>query len=182
MKKGLETGFVYAGTVIGAGFVSGRELWQFFGRFGSYGILGLFMCCLLYLVLGLFLFTIIGKSKAQSVYELFGRRGKPIIWLNLAFMFVLFVSTTAAAGAVFEEITGFHRETGSLLLCLLVWFCVSEGRNGFSEVSFVLTPFLVLSGIVCGTALCPFLEYTADGNRGKRLLVCFNLGSYICFL
>ncbi|MCC8097546.1 MAG: hypothetical protein LIO44_03105, partial [Eubacterium sp.] len=139
MKKGLKIGFVYAGTVIGAGFASGRELRQFFGRFGSGGILGLGICFLLYFILGYFAFTIIGKSKAEKAYELFGRKGRPIMQLNLIFMFVLFVSMTAAAGAMSEEIMGLRREIGSFAFCLLIWFCVFKGSKGFSEITAVLT-------------------------------------------
>ena len=35
-KFGIFTlAFTYIGTIIGAGFASGREIWQFFGAFGT---------------------------------------------------------------------------------------------------------------------------------------------------
>ena len=33
----------YAGCFLGAGYVSGQELWQFFGTFGLWGLLGLIL-------------------------------------------------------------------------------------------------------------------------------------------
>ena len=41
------------GCFLGAGFVSGQELWQYFGCFGIQGILGLFTACLILTGLGL---------------------------------------------------------------------------------------------------------------------------------
>ena len=37
----LRVGFTFAGCYLGAGYVSGQELWQFFGCFGRRGIGGL---------------------------------------------------------------------------------------------------------------------------------------------
>ena len=36
-ESALRLGFTYAGCFLGAGYVSGQELWQFFGRFGEKG-------------------------------------------------------------------------------------------------------------------------------------------------
>ena len=42
MKKigALNLGLAFAGCFLGAGYVSGQELWQFFGSFGGGGLLG----------------------------------------------------------------------------------------------------------------------------------------------
>ena len=37
-ESALRLGFTYAGCFLGAGYVSGQELWQFFGRFGENGL------------------------------------------------------------------------------------------------------------------------------------------------
>ena len=42
-----QLGAAFSGCFLGAGYVSGREMWQFFGRFGPVGWLGL---CLLSLI------------------------------------------------------------------------------------------------------------------------------------
>lgn len=36
--KTLPLAFTYVGVFLGAGFVSGPELWQFFGAFGNWGL------------------------------------------------------------------------------------------------------------------------------------------------
>ena len=39
--KIIPLAFAFAGCFLGAGFVSGQELWQFFGEFGVKGYIGL---------------------------------------------------------------------------------------------------------------------------------------------
>lgn len=43
MKKigSFNLGLAFAGCFLGAGYVSGQELWQFFGSFGAKGVAGL---------------------------------------------------------------------------------------------------------------------------------------------
>ena len=43
---------VYVGTVIGAGFASGQEILQFFGKHGYKGILGVMVITVLFSLLG----------------------------------------------------------------------------------------------------------------------------------
>ena len=43
---------MYVGAIMGAGFASGRELWQFMGLFGSEGIIGTIFVAICYIVLG----------------------------------------------------------------------------------------------------------------------------------
>ena len=39
--KTMTLAFTYVGCFLGAGFISGQELWQFFGSFGNWGYVGL---------------------------------------------------------------------------------------------------------------------------------------------
>ena len=40
MKNSLKVVFVIIGTLIGAGFASGKEVYIFFNKYGSLGLLG----------------------------------------------------------------------------------------------------------------------------------------------
>ena len=46
--KTFSLAFTYVGCFLGAGFISGQELWQFFGAFGNWGYVGFVLrrCCL----------------------------------------------------------------------------------------------------------------------------------------
>ena len=46
--KTLPLAFTYVGVFLGAGFVSGPELWQFFGAFGNWGYVGFLLAAVLF--------------------------------------------------------------------------------------------------------------------------------------
>ena len=61
--KTFSLAFTYVGCFLGAGFISGQELWQFFGAFGNWGYVGFVLAALLFTVINpLMLLT---KAKAQ---------------------------------------------------------------------------------------------------------------------
>ena len=50
--KTFSLAFTYVGCFLGAGFISGQELWQFFGAFGNWGYVGFVLAALRWLLLG----------------------------------------------------------------------------------------------------------------------------------
>ena len=48
----LNISVMYIGAIMGAGFASGRETWQFFGVFGNWGIAGAMVFAILFMILG----------------------------------------------------------------------------------------------------------------------------------
>ena len=65
----LTVGGAYVGTVVGAGFASGQEIWQFFGRHGPLGLGGLAVATILFLVYGFAVLDLGRKLKARSHLE-----------------------------------------------------------------------------------------------------------------
>ena len=60
--KTWSLAFTYVGCFLGAGFISGQELWQFFGSFGGGGLLGVLAALALLAVFGLALMYIISRT------------------------------------------------------------------------------------------------------------------------
>ena len=60
----LRLALTFAGCFLGAGYVSGQELWQYFGAFGGMGLPGL--AAALALLGGVFLIAVI---TAYSIYD-----------------------------------------------------------------------------------------------------------------
>ena len=48
----LNVALMFVGAIMGAGFASGREIWQFFGVFGEKGIVGALLVGILFIFLG----------------------------------------------------------------------------------------------------------------------------------
>ena len=50
--KTWSLAFTYVGCFLGAGFISGQELWQFFGSFGNLGYVGFLLAVVLFSAIG----------------------------------------------------------------------------------------------------------------------------------
>ena len=50
--KSRQLGLIFTGSFLGAGFVSGQEIMQFFGVFGKMGVVGMFLSVALFGVFG----------------------------------------------------------------------------------------------------------------------------------
>ena len=58
----INIAMMYLGAILGAGFASGRECWQFFGVFGRKGYFGAVFTTVVFVILALML-TYIARSK-----------------------------------------------------------------------------------------------------------------------
>ena len=61
----IEITSLYIGVIMGAGFASGRECWQFFGVFGRNGYFGAVFSTVCFVILALML-TYIARSKGTA--------------------------------------------------------------------------------------------------------------------
>ena len=63
----LSLSFAYVVCFFGAGFVSGQELWQFFGSFGKMGYAGFLVAAALFVTFGILLIRLIQISQIAEV-------------------------------------------------------------------------------------------------------------------
>ena len=68
--KIIPLAFAFAGCFLGAGFVSGQELWQFFGEFGVKGYIGLLLACVLLAAFGVIMMRLLQKSGIEKAEEI----------------------------------------------------------------------------------------------------------------
>ena len=74
--KSMGIAFTYAGCIIGAGFLSGQELWQFFGSYGKWGIVGFLLAMVLQIVLCSVIFIYAKRSQIKE-FDLLIAKSKP---------------------------------------------------------------------------------------------------------
>src|SRR6476660_2290883 len=81
---------VYVGTVVGAGFATGKEIVEFFSRFGFFGFISILMSGYLFIVLGSKLMRMAAHIDAKSYQEfneyLFGKWPSRVINVFMLFM------------------------------------------------------------------------------------------------
>ena len=124
-ESALRLGFTFAGCYLGAGYVSGQELWQFFGCFGWQGIAGLLLAVALSFFFGVLLLRLVQRTGCDQTDALVIRRPIPLLrdavgLLQLFFLFGILVIMAAGVGALFAQILGASAFWCSAAFCLLL--------------------------------------------------------------
>lgn len=145
MIQGLKWMFLILGTMIGAGYASGRELWQFFGEESALAIIiftFLFMVCL-------YVIMTISYNYQTNHYMpvLESLIGKKIAVLYDGMIFLFLFSTTmvmiAGGGAALEVLRlPYWGGIAFISVCLVGIFF--GGKNGLVIMNALVIPLLVL--------------------------------------
>jgi uncharacterized membrane protein YkvI len=139
----------YTGTVIGAGFATGKEIVTFFSRFGEIGTVGLLISCILFIIFGNKIMITASRIEAYSYKEfneyIFGQKlGKLINFV----IFIIVISVTSVmlsgAGAVFQEQLGIPFQIGIIATLLFCYFVVLKGLRGLMAINAYIVPVIIL--------------------------------------
>ncbi|HHV38941.1 MAG TPA: hypothetical protein GXX70_05560, partial [Tepidimicrobium sp.] len=106
-RNWIKIASIYIGTVIGAGFASGREIIEFFGIYGIKGIGGMAISGTLFAVLGTLLLVKIYNNDIESFDQLmekqFSHKFRSIINIIMVFsLYTGFSVMVAGSGAIFK--------------------------------------------------------------------------------
>ena len=166
MKNVLKVTFVIIGTLIGAGFASGQEMYIFFYSYGLNGLFGLaissvLMGIIIFKVLKMieknnitnykdFLDTIVNKSFKRKYFNI-----KNIfeIIINI-FILIIFFIMIAGFGAYFEQSYGINHFLGSMILAVLSFIVFLSSVKGLVKVNEILIPILI--GLICIVGILNF--------------------------
>lgn len=157
MKKNWAAAFqiaaVYVGTVVGAGFATGKEIVEFFSRFGFFGFISILMSGYLFVAIGSKLMRMAAQIKAKSYQEfneyLFGKWPSRLINVFMLFM-LLGVSAVmlSGAGAVFEEQLGLPKAVGVFLTIFLSFIVMLVGTKGLFAVNAFVVPLMICFSVI----------------------------------
>lgn len=145
-KSGFRWMFLILGTVIGAGYASGRELWQFFGSESGLAILlfTLFFIISCYVILQI-------SSKEQSEHfspvlkKLVGERASYLY--NIVMVVYLFTTTVVmlAGGGAALQVFSIPYWGGIAIICFLLILLFVYDVKGMVTVNVVIIPIIVLT-------------------------------------
>ncbi len=150
VKRGrlLQAVSVLMGSVLGAGFVSGQELYLFFGRFGVYGIVGLLLSVTLLSIFFYMLLRCMARKPSQTPCLPEGCRVLSYVGegIELSFLFVIYLIMAAGVGALFGSVLGGvpARVLGALAFCAAVTLLFCLGTARVLRYFALVTPPLVL--------------------------------------
>lgn len=139
---------VYVGTVVGAGFATGREIVEFFTRFGFIGLVGILMSGYIFIFHGSKLMRISARIGAKSYQEfneyLFGKFFGSIINILMLFMLLgVCAVMLSGAGAVFSEQLGLSKNIGLIVTVVLSIIVMLVGIKGLFAVNTIVVPLMI---------------------------------------
>lgn len=178
MKKigSLKLGLSFAGCFLGAGYVSGQELWQFFGSFGTLGVAGLLLALLVLSAAGVLMLKLnrlTGYDEADKLI-LGGKAGilrHAVTFLELLLLFCIGTVMTAGVGALAHQLLGLPTFVGGLLFAAAVAAVSLAGLAGMVSVFSATVPLLCLISLSFGVyALCRFGFSVGSSDSGNPLM------------
>ena len=169
----LKIALVYVGTMVGAGFASGREIWQFFGVFGDNAVPGLVLTGLLFIAAGVMSGVIAKIKRTEDMGQVVcpwenKKLQQAIGWVIPIILFVIMVTMCAAMGSLFSQQFGGSKVLGGLLLVLLVTITLMGGFERMQKVFHGLVPVLIVVIIV--TCIIVFIMDLPKGNIQAELV------------
>ena len=138
---------LYVGTLMGAGFASGREGWQFFGVFGMKGYMGLIISGALFMIIGMMVSYIARKKNTQDMGRIIDFTDSPKVsaaigYLMAGILYTIIISMSAAGGSFLHQQFGLPQFVGGLLIVILVIITVLGDFERISKIFRLITPAL----------------------------------------
>lgn len=161
-KEWIKVAFIYVGTVIGAGFASGREIIEFFGVYGFKGILGMIISGIMFSLIGSLLLVKIYNNKIKGYNELiqkiFGRRfGFILDSITIFSLYAGFSVMVSGSGAIFKQELGVSHNIGIILMVVFCFIVFLFSLEGLSLINSILVPLLII-GIIFTSIFLNFKE------------------------
>lgn len=148
----MAVGLAYVGAVVGAGFASGQEIYQFFSRHGALGTWGILVAGGLFFALGRLALKA-GAEGRDTLPRLLASLYRPPAsrWLDRASSALLaagLVVVAAAGGSVLHQLVGLPVPLLSLATLLSVVAVAGRGARGVLSANVVLVPILLAVTVV----------------------------------
>ena len=155
MNNILKIVFVIIGTLIGAGFASGKEIYLFFFSEGMNGIFGIIISSL---IMGYIIYkslVLIKKyeiSKYKDFLEIVMNKRKNgyfnfknifNIIINI-FILITFFVMIAGFGAYFSQEIGWDSLIGSIILAIITYIIFNYDIKGVVNVNGIIIPILIV--------------------------------------
>jgi uncharacterized membrane protein YkvI len=176
-REEINLGFIYIGTLVGAGFASGQEIMKFFTVYGWYGLLGIFLACLFFFVLGYLIMSRAIGIGASSIKDIL----LPAAGEKLAAFFEITVDLlllggyyimVSGCGAVLWESMRIPYLPATMAICMVCVLWLKNGVHGLAEFNRVIVPVMVIL-----TLFITFFSLKKPGDFGNILNIPVQAGN-----
>ena len=197
MKNILKIVFVIIGTMIGAGFASGKEIYLFFFSFGIEGVVGLLISAIITGITIYKTLEIINKNDIKTYKEFIyylGKRknhnnnnkkiGNVINVVVNSFILVSFFIMIAGFGTYFNQTYGIPKIFGGIALAIFCFFVFMTSTKGIVKVNSLIVPILIITVLIIGITnilnlpLGDLDKYIIRQNNSSFILSSITYSSY----
>ncbi len=145
--KAIKLSMTIIGTTIGAGFASGRELWEFFGSYGEESHWGIILSMVLFFFICMNVLTISWKYQTHHYLELFAQlmgshMTKLFDGLVLLYLFMTSIVMFAGSGATFTQWNRSYIE-GIMVMVVAVLLVLFFDTKGLLSINLWIMPMLI---------------------------------------
>ncbi len=148
--EALVIAATFTGCFLGAGYVSGQEIYQFFGAFGAEGVVGLILAISVIFAAGCLLLRLTMLTRDGAIDRTVVGADRPVLLFlvgaaEIAMMFGTYFVMIAGAGALFEQITGLDgtHYASAFVFTVLVSLLALLGLKGLMRLFTAAVPLLV---------------------------------------
>lgn len=151
----VNLGLAFAGCFLGAGYVSGQELWQFFGSFGVKGAAGLLLAAAVVFSVGVIMLLLGRLTGEKQIDRLVVPWDIPLLRaavtvLEMVFLFGVGTIMSAGVGALAAQLFGVPAFVGSACFAILVAGVSLGGFSGMVSAFSATVPVLAAVTLVFG--------------------------------
>lgn len=186
-----KAAFVIIGTIIGAGFASGQEIYTFFNKYGASGFIGVFISVILIGYIIYKTFKIIIENNINSYQEFIKYimpeklREARILGLTInniinIFLLISFNIMIAGFATYFIQELNISKIYGAVIIALLTFITLSNNIDGVIKINTYLIPIIIVLISFLGVSKIETFEfsYESSNNSGYWILSSILYASY----
>ncbi|WP_048601620.1 YkvI family membrane protein [Rubeoparvulum massiliense] len=147
-NRGIQLGMLIVGTTIGAGFASGKEIWEFFTIYGQSSWIGILIAHALLIVTTMIILELSRLHRTTSYRDLLKLILPPALVKlmdGLIFIYLFMVTIVMIAGSGAIGVTwGYGSWIGVWFMVLAVIFILFFQMNGILSMNLFLIPILII--------------------------------------
>lgn len=157
MKNTVKIVLVIIGTLIGAGFASGKEIYIFFAKYGTYGIIGIGISAIITSIVTYKTLKIVKQKQKSNYKELLqeinpkGKRTNKIInYIVNAFLLTSFFIMIAGFSAYLKQTFQINTYITSAVFVTICYIILKQNIKGVIKINELLVPMLIAFIIYLG--------------------------------
>ncbi|MBR1737067.1 MAG: hypothetical protein IJ736_08650 [Firmicutes bacterium] len=158
IKNAVKIGCIFVGNVLGAGFASGKELAEFFCRYGKGGIIGFAVCSVLFGILCCKVLRICREKNIKNYnefnYFLFGEKiGVVTEVFSMLLTAEIFAAMIAGGSAAIGYFSGEESFLWNIAIGGMIFAVLMFDLKGIADINMLLCPILIIGGVTTGLYL-----------------------------